>query len=658
MSPNGPTEDPPVSERRSRVAAVQNASQMRREARPGAVLGPFEARVTSQNGEDGVIAELVRRVGAPGEWFVEFGAERGQEGNCRALADAGWHGLFMEADDEAYAELEATWSENAHVATRHAAVHPHTLEALLDDAGVPPEPDVFSIDIDSNDFHVWSALRRYRPRIVVIEYNGDLPLDRRLVMPLDLEHRWDGTDYYGASLGAYEQLGREKGYVLVHTESAGVNAFFVRDDLLDGSDLPTGAPVSRHGPNHFGSGHGHPADPEDRPWIDLAAGDDGATVRRSELRDGARRGLRLEPPPALPPAHLVGRVVPPATADRVGTMLASYREGGRRTVIDFDRALTSVGREMRDYRRMLDFGCGPGRTLGWLGRVAADVELHGTDIDPDAIEWARRELPFADFAVAPHEPPIPYPDAHFDLVLNHSVFTHLDEARQDQWLAELRRVTEPGGVVLLTLHGPAVWSANATQLEMSGLDADHYRRRFASDGILFFEDDMNLGSSHPDFYRTTFHAPWYVFEHWAAYFAIEAYLPHASGPQDMVVLRRRYDDEPVPPTTVRPRVVTEAQPASTPPEEGAALSVVEALLHDWPAPQTPWGRLKARVLRSERDRLERLAAALAQAVRDAEADAERPHRYERLLSMLPHVIAQQGERITMLERGRDAEPRP
>ncbi len=61
-------------------------------------LSRFELRVLSQNGEDGVLAEIFRRVGAPARYFVEFGIESGRQGNCVYLADlAEWTGLFIEA---------------------------------------------------------------------------------------------------------------------------------------------------------------------------------------------------------------------------------------------------------------------------------------------------------------------------------------------------------------------------------------------------------------------------------------------------------------------------------------------------------------------------------------------------------------------------------
>ena len=74
-------------------------------------------------------------------------------------------------------------------------------------------------------------------------------------------------------------------------------------------------------------------------------------------------------------------------------------------------------------------------------------------------------------------------------------------------------------------------------------------------GHLFLPDmrpPTELG--HPAWYAATFHAPWYVFEHWARWFAIRAYVPRAAlGLQDHVVLERTADaDRPVP-LRARPR---------------------------------------------------------------------------------------------------------
>ncbi len=46
---------------------------------------------------------------------------------------------------------------------------------------------------------------------------------------------WDGTNYFGASLLALVKLGKLKGYTLIGCEKRGMNAFFIRDDLVKGN---------------------------------------------------------------------------------------------------------------------------------------------------------------------------------------------------------------------------------------------------------------------------------------------------------------------------------------------------------------------------------------------------------------------------------------
>src|SRR5262245_5040521 len=56
-------------------------------------LRNFERRVYSQNGEDGILEEIFRRVGTTNRFFVEFGVESGAECNCARLAlEEGWQG--------------------------------------------------------------------------------------------------------------------------------------------------------------------------------------------------------------------------------------------------------------------------------------------------------------------------------------------------------------------------------------------------------------------------------------------------------------------------------------------------------------------------------------------------------------------------------------
>jgi hypothetical protein len=196
-------------------------------------LRAYERSVYSQNGEDGIIQEVLRRIGTVHGCVVEIGVESGAECNCaRLVREEGWRGVFVEADPGHFDQLHRRYATATGVRCVHATVTSDNVEMLLRDAEVPHDFDVLSIDIDGNDYWVWAAVQQWRPRLVVIEYNAAHPPPVRWVMREDPRHRWDGTTYYGASLASLADLGRRKGYTLVATDSTGVNAFFVRTELV------------------------------------------------------------------------------------------------------------------------------------------------------------------------------------------------------------------------------------------------------------------------------------------------------------------------------------------------------------------------------------------------------------------------------------------
>lgn len=254
---------------RTTLLALAELTRRRHAAIPGVpedeALTPFELKVFSQNGEDGVLAELLRRAGDGGRFFVEFGAGAGYENSCAVLADVhGWSGLFIEGHPERAARLGAKYAGTT-VRCRNDIVTAHNIDDLLASSGVPVEPDVMSIDVDGPDYWIWQAMERHRPRIVVIEYNATLGLEERLVQPPTLDDAFDRTDYGGASIAALRELGTRKGYRLVHTELTGTNAFFVREDLP--GVYPSGDAVPLRPPNHFLRGAESYPDPRRRRYV-------------------------------------------------------------------------------------------------------------------------------------------------------------------------------------------------------------------------------------------------------------------------------------------------------------------------------------------------------------------------------------------------------
>lgn len=227
---------------------------------------------------------------------------------------------------------------------------------------------------------------------------------------------------------------------------------------------------------------------------------------------------------------------------------------GRESVRELERTLAVAGRAFDSFESILDFGCGCGRMLLWLQELGQKGVLHGTDVDAEAVAWCQEHVPFARVTINGANPPLWYPDGAFDLVFSHSVFTHIDEHRQDLWLSELHRVTQPDGLIVLSVHGEAALPAKAWEI----------RDRLEQDGIAFSEHSLPSDGPLPDWYQSTWHAPWYVFEHWGRWFEIRAYLPGAAlGFQDHIALRRRREDLPPPqPLAARPRLPAEGAPAS------------------------------------------------------------------------------------------------
>jgi hypothetical protein len=192
-------------------------------------------RSFSQNDEDGILQEIFRRIGTANRTFVEFGVQDGLQNNTRLLLYQGWRGLWIEADERAHRKLSGAFATEIAAGQLQALrtfVTAQNISSLIESAQLR-ELDLLSIDVDGNDYWIWDALG-IKPRVLVIEYNAKFRPPVKWVMQYNPEHRWNYTDYQGASLESLNALARQKGYTIVGCCLAGVNAFFVRDDLVQG----------------------------------------------------------------------------------------------------------------------------------------------------------------------------------------------------------------------------------------------------------------------------------------------------------------------------------------------------------------------------------------------------------------------------------------
>jgi hypothetical protein len=199
------------------------------------------ANVNSQNGEDGIIAKILEVIGNPQGWCVEFGAWDGRylSNTYNLIAGKGFSAVMIEGSARRFADLKASFKDNPKVLPLHAFVgftEVDGLDSILARTPIPEDFDVLSIDIDGNDYHVWNAVTRYRPRVVVIEYNPTIPT------AVDFVQRADMSINHGASIAALNRLGREKGYELVAITAH--NCLFVRRDYFARFGIANNSPAS------------------------------------------------------------------------------------------------------------------------------------------------------------------------------------------------------------------------------------------------------------------------------------------------------------------------------------------------------------------------------------------------------------------------------
>lgn len=187
----------------------------------------FSKDVYSQNGEDGILEEILKRLSITNGYVCEFGAWDGIHlSNTFHLVRQGFNAVFIEGDKDKYQDLLNTVKKYPNITPIQAFVDykntDNSLDNLLKTTDIPIDFDVLSIDIDSYDYQVWKSLNVYKPKIVVIEINSSARTD-------DTMYIHDGITYQGTGFRPTYDLGLEKGYTFVlHTG----NMIFVRNDYF------------------------------------------------------------------------------------------------------------------------------------------------------------------------------------------------------------------------------------------------------------------------------------------------------------------------------------------------------------------------------------------------------------------------------------------
>lgn len=199
----------------------------------------------SQGGQDGILGELFRHIPTAHDppFCVECGfnstaLDGGTGSNVATLViERGWRALLLDSRHE-----------NAAINLQREFLTTSNVLGVFATHGVPSNPDYISIDVDSTDLWLFRVLAgSVRASVFSVEYNAHLPLHLPITCADTPDVRWTGDRAYGASLGALDSVAREHGYSLVAVEP-GLDAFFVRDDLIDDGSGEIAPPLSHWRP--------------------------------------------------------------------------------------------------------------------------------------------------------------------------------------------------------------------------------------------------------------------------------------------------------------------------------------------------------------------------------------------------------------------------
>lgn len=213
-------------------------------------LTEVEFQIFSQFGDDGIIQWLIQNLPIKHKTFIEFGVEDYTESNTRfLLVNNYWSGLVIDGSKPNVQQIKSDpISSYFDIQALHSFITAENINELIQEAKFHEEVGILSIDVDGNDYWIWKAIHVINPVIVIIEYNSFFGFNVPFTIPYQSNFvRGISTPigYWGASLLSLSDLANEKGYSFVGCNSAGNNAYFIRNDFI--ASLPYQLPSLENG---------------------------------------------------------------------------------------------------------------------------------------------------------------------------------------------------------------------------------------------------------------------------------------------------------------------------------------------------------------------------------------------------------------------------
>lgn len=173
-------------------------------------------RYYSQYGEDGIVEETLKRIKKKFKldgWCCEFGAWDGIHfsNTCYFIKKLNYKAILIEGDFNKTKELELNFpskkiiKENKFVDFKGS----NSLDNIFKHHKIPKKFDFLSIDVDGVDYHIFDSLKKYRPKIICIEYNPTIPNSVEFIQERNFKIK------HGSSAKSIIQLAEKKKYSLV-----------------------------------------------------------------------------------------------------------------------------------------------------------------------------------------------------------------------------------------------------------------------------------------------------------------------------------------------------------------------------------------------------------------------------------------------------------
>ena len=189
-----------------------------------AISQKHEKRVYSEYGTDGIIEHIFNKINYTNKIAVEIGVSEGESTNTKLLSYSEFKLLWIDCSQRLDLPKNCIFHQEC--------VTKYNVENIFKKYNIPQEFDLLSIDIDGNDYHIREALSNYKPRVIVMEYNGCFSSTSEYIMGYEENYSSNPpSPKFGASLQSLVKQANRLGYDYIYSESQGIDAFFIRKDI-------------------------------------------------------------------------------------------------------------------------------------------------------------------------------------------------------------------------------------------------------------------------------------------------------------------------------------------------------------------------------------------------------------------------------------------